>query len=440
MSELIVIEEDGETEFILGEVMGPSGPAGPAGPPGETGAAGPVGPAGPEGPPGPGTVILDGSGPPAWDVGEEGDYYLDSGAGILYGPKGAAGGAESLYTNQIPTNSSSGSPGDNFEQGMEFSVSAPGTITALRFYRAATDPVTSRTLNLWLAPAGTKLASAVVDLPTEGGWHVVDLPAPVVVTPGNLYVVSRGMPVGSKFWFTNGSILPPTAHLTRTNGTWASGSGNYPNGRDAGNYFVDVIYHAGGEWPVAIGAAVDITPDWTPPMYGRAGWSIDPIFPAQFVPYTSGRFHAVAVKIHKTAGTIDTVWWETSNTGSGLTAGLNYFAIYSHTGALLAQTGDLTSRWSSSNSLQSATFPAIDVTTLTRPWVYVAMLSTGTTVPSFTGTDTRLNISDTGSTSAAGLPLGRFFYAQTHANAIAPPTLIRSGSTNAIRWNALGPA
>jgi hypothetical protein len=88
---------------------GPTGPAGPAGPTGNTGPAGSQGPAGltgatgpagpmgqigSTGPPGPaganGNTVLNGTGAPADSLGNNGDFYIDTAADVLYGPK--AGG------------------------------------------------------------------------------------------------------------------------------------------------------------------------------------------------------------------------------------------------------------------------------------------------------------------------------------------------------------
>jgi Collagen triple helix repeat (20 copies) len=85
---------------------GPAGAAGPEGPKGDTGAQGPAGDTGPAGPAGPvgapgvpgspgpaganGNTILNGTGAPAETLGNDGDFYLDTAADVLYGPK--AGG------------------------------------------------------------------------------------------------------------------------------------------------------------------------------------------------------------------------------------------------------------------------------------------------------------------------------------------------------------
>ena len=79
---------------------GPPGPAGakgdtgPQGPPGNDGAVGPSGPAGPAGSTGPagaagsnGNTVLNGTGAPADSIGDNGDFYIDTAAQVLYGPK-----------------------------------------------------------------------------------------------------------------------------------------------------------------------------------------------------------------------------------------------------------------------------------------------------------------------------------------------------------------
>ena len=62
---------------------GPSGPEGAEGPQGEVG---PIGPAGEDG-----SQMYAGSGAPTSDIGDEGDYYLNTTTGEYYGPKDSSG-------------------------------------------------------------------------------------------------------------------------------------------------------------------------------------------------------------------------------------------------------------------------------------------------------------------------------------------------------------
>lgn len=84
---------------------GPQGPAGPKGDKGDTGDVGPMGPAGANGTNGAdGKTVLNGSGAPSAGLGVDGDFYIDTTASAIYGPKtsGAWGSATSLIGPQGP--------------------------------------------------------------------------------------------------------------------------------------------------------------------------------------------------------------------------------------------------------------------------------------------------------------------------------------------------
>ncbi len=112
---------------------GPAGPAGPQGPKGDTGATGPAGPAGATGPAGPqgptgatgpqgpagadGSTVLNGTGAPASTVGNNGDFYLDTAADVLYGPK-AGGTWPATGTSLVGTPGPAGATGPAGPQGL----------------------------------------------------------------------------------------------------------------------------------------------------------------------------------------------------------------------------------------------------------------------------------------------------------------------------------
>ena len=65
---------------------------GPAGPKGDTGAQGPAGPQGPQGATGAnGNTVLSGTGAPDPSAGNPGDFYIDTAADMLFGPKTSSG-------------------------------------------------------------------------------------------------------------------------------------------------------------------------------------------------------------------------------------------------------------------------------------------------------------------------------------------------------------
>jgi hypothetical protein len=88
---------------------GPQGATGATGPQGATGATGAQGPTGATGPTGPtgaagadGKTVRSGSGAPSSGLGVDGDFYIDTTADAIYGPKaaGAWGSATSLIGPQ----------------------------------------------------------------------------------------------------------------------------------------------------------------------------------------------------------------------------------------------------------------------------------------------------------------------------------------------------
>jgi hypothetical protein len=67
---------------------GATGATGPQGPQGATGAQGPAGPQGTAGTAGTnGNTVLNGTGAPSASIGNDGDFYIDIAADVLYGPK-----------------------------------------------------------------------------------------------------------------------------------------------------------------------------------------------------------------------------------------------------------------------------------------------------------------------------------------------------------------
>jgi hypothetical protein len=67
--------------LMLG-ISGCKGPAGEQGPEGAEGPEGPVGPAGEDG-----SMMYSGQGAPGSDIGDNGDYYLNTNTGEMFGPK-----------------------------------------------------------------------------------------------------------------------------------------------------------------------------------------------------------------------------------------------------------------------------------------------------------------------------------------------------------------
>ena len=116
----------------------------------------------------------------------------------------AAVHAESLFTNQTPVqaNVSDGVP---YELGMKFQLASAGQITAVRYWKAASD-TGSHVGRVW-SSNGALLASVTFAGETVSGWQQQTLSTALNVQPGTTYVVSVN--VASFFPLTSTGLASP---------------------------------------------------------------------------------------------------------------------------------------------------------------------------------------------------------------------------------------
>jgi len=79
--------------------------------------------------------------------------------------------------------------------GVQFYADVPGSITAIRFHKAATN-AGPHVVSLWSA-TGTLLARATSSTETASGWQQVLLDSPITLVPGTIYVASYHAPAGN---------------------------------------------------------------------------------------------------------------------------------------------------------------------------------------------------------------------------------------------------
>ena len=135
--------------------------------------------------------------------------------------------------------------GTPLQLGMTFSADVAGTITAIRFYKAANDN-DAHTANLWTS-SGTLLASGTTSGETASGWQTVSLGDGIAITAGTQYVVSYGSngAYGATGNFFTAQIDSGNLHVSAdTNGLYAYGTGDiFPTSTyNKTNYYVDVIF------------------------------------------------------------------------------------------------------------------------------------------------------------------------------------------------------
>ena len=131
-----------------------------------------------------------------------------------------------------------------YEMGVKFSVSAPVSVTAIRFYK---DPNETGTHvgRIWTA-TGTALANVTFAGETASGWQVQNLASPLTLQPGVVYVASVGL--NAFFDVTGGGLAsqitsgPLSSVADGANGVFATSAGTFPTlNYGSSNYFVDVV-------------------------------------------------------------------------------------------------------------------------------------------------------------------------------------------------------
>jgi hypothetical protein len=209
------------------------------------------------------------------------------------------------------------------ELGVKFKADATGTITGIRFYKAAANTGT-HVGSLWTA-AGSRLAQVTFTNESASGWQTATFASPVSVTAGTTYVASYFAP-GGRYSATSYGLeqgadnggLHALADASSVNGVYAySGTAStFPTASyRASNYWVDVLYavpvpgQVTGVTAAASGAtSADVS--WTAPATGGAPTSYT------ITPYIGST--------PQTSTTVSGAPPETSKTITGLTSNTTY--------------------------------------------------------------------------------------------------------------------
>ena len=147
---------------------------------------------------------------------------------------------------------------NSVELGVKFVSTQAGTVTALRFYKGASNTGT-HTATLWTS-AGTSLASVTFASETASGWQQAALPTPIAISANTTYVASYHSPgnysANGNYFATAGQVsgpltAPATGAVSGGNGVYTYGSSSiFPtNSFQGSNYWVDVVFNPGGTAP-----------------------------------------------------------------------------------------------------------------------------------------------------------------------------------------------
>src|SRR5207302_168863 len=136
--------------------------------------------------------------------------------------------------------------------GMKFRSDVSGTITGIRFYKAAGDTST-HTGSLW-SSTGTLLATGTFSGETASGWQQMTFSAPVGISANTTYVATyhtNGALYYSSNFFQTAGVDSPPLHALKDgvdgpNGIYGYGTGFPTLTNAASNYWADVMFSATG--------------------------------------------------------------------------------------------------------------------------------------------------------------------------------------------------
>ncbi|HWF52293.1 MAG TPA: DUF4082 domain-containing protein [Solirubrobacteraceae bacterium] len=146
-------------------------------------------------------------------------------------------------------------PGDgsSIEVGLKFTSDVNGSVTGVRFYKAAANTGT-HVGSLWTA-SGTLLAQVTFTNETASGWQQAYFSSPVAIASGTTYVVGYLAPNGhysaTSAQFASGSVdnapLHAVANAASVNGVYAySATSTFPaSSYNATGYSVDLLFAPG---------------------------------------------------------------------------------------------------------------------------------------------------------------------------------------------------
>jgi hypothetical protein len=134
-----------------------------------------------------------------------------------------------------------------YDLGMKFRSSVPGSITAIRFWKAIGESA-GHTGRLWSA-SGTLLGQVSFANETASGWQQATLAQPVSIAAGAIYLVSVNTDSAGNYVATNSGLDTAitsgalTTVADGANGVYIEGASSFPvKSWNNSNYFRDVVF------------------------------------------------------------------------------------------------------------------------------------------------------------------------------------------------------
>ncbi|WP_427173005.1 DUF4082 domain-containing protein [Arthrobacter sp. 92] len=305
------------------------------------------------------------------------------------------------------------------EVGAKFYTDVAGTISAVRFYKAAKNTGT-HIGNVW-SMSGQRLATATFSGESSSGWQSVTLSPALAVTANTMYVVSYYAPGGhysqDSAFFYNHPSAPPAGndstdsaplHFTRSvpgapNGFYRySGSSTFPNQiYDAEYYWVDAVFSPSAPAAPAVSSVS--------PVNGATGVAVSVKPAATFNQSVTGSSVVFTLKDSGGAAVAGAVSYDSaSNTatftpGSALAYGITYTATVSGAANSTGQVMAAPYSW----VFTTAAAPAAPAVSSVSPvngatGVAVSVTPAATFNQSVTGSSVVFTLKDSGGAAVAG--------------------------------------
>jgi hypothetical protein len=152
---------------------------------------------------------------------------------------------ETVFTTQQPNNPNV-TDGVSYELGMKFSSAKGGQITAIRYWKAASETGT-HTGKIWAATGGTPLATVTFTNETASGWQEQALSTPLNIQANTIYVVS--VSCNSYFPITYDALGTSIVNgdlstVAGSNGVFGNINTFPSNSYRNSNYFRDIVFIA----------------------------------------------------------------------------------------------------------------------------------------------------------------------------------------------------
>lgn len=160
--------------------------------------------------------------------------------------------SQSVFINQEPSNANATDNGTKYELGMKFQSAKAGRITAIRYWKAASE-IGTHVGKIWALTGNNPLANVTFSNETASGWQQQQLSTPLIIQSNTIYIVSVN--INGFFAITNNGLASSVINgdlssvADGNNGVLGNPGVLPTNSYQNSNYFCDVVFVADSSTP-----------------------------------------------------------------------------------------------------------------------------------------------------------------------------------------------